>query len=311
MASDDMRHQALSPNVIKLGWAGFPPAADDHILAAEAHLDVKLPPSYREFLTVSNGWQFMADPYIVGLRPVEQIERFPVRNQEWLDIIKSFPADQNGSNIYSISNEELEATIEISESAEGTLLLNPNVVSPDGEMETWFFESELGIQRYPSFWEMMQHDFRLFLEFKEHDSRQLKPGKQAEMVVEKLSGLIYELEEKAASWRKTYPQNDFRLGEYEKGILSILEETIETIQGLQDHSSNPATLLKDIIHLTDAMEAEWVQAWPKQQKIGELIKAFANPDKAIYEGGRVEGMRETVAILRWFLNEDEPTAKES
>ncbi|WP_326646782.1 SMI1/KNR4 family protein [Streptomyces anthocyanicus] len=38
-------------------WLGFPPADEERVAAAEARLGRRLPPSYREFLMVSDGWR--------------------------------------------------------------------------------------------------------------------------------------------------------------------------------------------------------------------------------------------------------------
>ncbi|MFE6992450.1 SMI1/KNR4 family protein, partial [Streptomyces pharetrae] len=38
-------------------WLGFPPASQDRIAAMEERLGRRMPPSYREFLRVSDGWR--------------------------------------------------------------------------------------------------------------------------------------------------------------------------------------------------------------------------------------------------------------
>ncbi|MEU9608110.1 SMI1/KNR4 family protein [Streptomyces sp. NPDC048057] len=38
-------------------WLGFPPASEERIVAMEKRLGVPMPPSYREFLKVTDGWQ--------------------------------------------------------------------------------------------------------------------------------------------------------------------------------------------------------------------------------------------------------------
>lgn len=38
-------------------WLGFPPASEERITAMEARLGRRMPPSYREFLAVSDGWR--------------------------------------------------------------------------------------------------------------------------------------------------------------------------------------------------------------------------------------------------------------
>ncbi|MFD9467495.1 SMI1/KNR4 family protein, partial [Streptomyces sp. NPDC060027] len=38
-------------------WLGFPPASEERIAAMEERLGLRMPPSYREFLRVSDGWR--------------------------------------------------------------------------------------------------------------------------------------------------------------------------------------------------------------------------------------------------------------
>jgi cell wall assembly regulator SMI1 len=43
--------------VIKSGWLGLPPASDAEIDHLEQRLRRTLPPSFRQYLMVSNGWR--------------------------------------------------------------------------------------------------------------------------------------------------------------------------------------------------------------------------------------------------------------
>src|SRR5262249_8700237 len=47
----------LPDNVIVSGWVGYPRATEAQLAAAEQRLGRRLPPSYREFLQVTNGWR--------------------------------------------------------------------------------------------------------------------------------------------------------------------------------------------------------------------------------------------------------------
>ncbi|NEQ33827.1 MAG: SMI1/KNR4 family protein, partial [Leptolyngbya sp. SIO4C5] len=48
---------ALPQQVLEDEWLGYPAASENQILQAEAQLQRSLPPSYREFLMVTNGWR--------------------------------------------------------------------------------------------------------------------------------------------------------------------------------------------------------------------------------------------------------------
>lgn len=140
------------------GWLGEPGAAVDEISSAEQRLGMRLPPSYRAFLALSNGFNDVG-PFIYRLYKAAEIEWFRVRNQDWID------AYQTGEGI---SPEEhlahpedcvrfraayLSSCLQISEEGDSAVvLLNPEVVNGEGEWETWFFANWYpGAERFPSF----------------------------------------------------------------------------------------------------------------------------------------------------------------
>ncbi|NET37886.1 MAG: SMI1/KNR4 family protein [Cyanothece sp. SIO1E1] len=183
----------LSPEVIETGWLGYSGATEAQIAQAEAHLGIALPPSYRAFLKVTNGWR-QTTPFINRLWSTDEIEWFSRRHQEWIDAfteryVKRYAMDspRNGSNAAlgnpSISDQEyfvygeqqdcsklrvdyLKTALEISDRGDSAIyLLNPRVKTADGEWEAWFFGDWLpGADRYRSFREMMQAEYANFLE---------------------------------------------------------------------------------------------------------------------------------------------------
>lgn len=44
-------------SALQARWLGFPPASEERIAAVEERLGLRMPPSYREFLKVSDGWR--------------------------------------------------------------------------------------------------------------------------------------------------------------------------------------------------------------------------------------------------------------
>ena len=64
--------RGLPAEVVASGWLGYPGATPAEIERAESRLGVRLPPSYRTFLTVSNGWH-PAAPYLGRLWSTEEI----------------------------------------------------------------------------------------------------------------------------------------------------------------------------------------------------------------------------------------------
>ncbi|MGW8528097.1 SMI1/KNR4 family protein [Nocardiopsis sp. NPDC055824] len=73
--AEDRAEWMVSPAQRENRWLGYEPAAEEAVLAAEERLGVSLPPSYRNFLLVSNGWSTLA--YTFDLLPVERIGWFP------------------------------------------------------------------------------------------------------------------------------------------------------------------------------------------------------------------------------------------
>ena len=191
----------LPPEVIESGWLGYSGATEEQITQAETRLGKPLPPSYRAFLKVTNGWR-QTTPLIDRLWSTEEIEWFSGRHQNWIDAFleeykdryPSVSETQLESNAHlgalSVPDEEylvygeaqdcsklrveyLYTALEISDVGESAIyLLNPEVVTEDGEWEAWFFGDWLpGADRYPSFRAMMQAEYENFLELRENSSR--------------------------------------------------------------------------------------------------------------------------------------------
>ncbi|MGJ3246955.1 MAG: SMI1/KNR4 family protein [Elainellaceae cyanobacterium] len=173
--------QQLPPNVVKSGWLGYPGATETQITRAETRLRCALPPSYRNFLKVTNGWHHTT-PFIYRLWSVEEIEWFAVRHQDWIDAFvlqQATERPQIPDSEYWVYGDEqdcsklrvkyLQHALEISDRGDASIyLLNPNIVTADGEWEAWFFGDWLpGADRYRSFKELMQAEYETFLELRD------------------------------------------------------------------------------------------------------------------------------------------------
>jgi hypothetical protein len=168
-AAEAVKRSGVKPAAGLFSGLGFPGAVEADLLAAEARLGCRLPPSYREFLKCTNG---LRQPFeFVPARggdfwSAEEIDWFRVRNQEWIDAWTSdtfvipddlyfvYGAAQDPINL---RREYLEHTLEISTRGDSSVyLLNPKVVGTDSEWEAWFFANwSPGAYRYRSFAEMM------------------------------------------------------------------------------------------------------------------------------------------------------------
>jgi hypothetical protein len=149
-------------------WLGYPGASEEQVAQAESRLGTVLPPSYRAFLKASNGWR-RTGPFIDRLWSTAEIEWFVVRHRDWAEGPDDFAVPDEQYFVYGDEQSPimfrlayLKTALEISAEGDGAIyLLNPQVVSADGEWEAWFFADWLpGAIRYRSFVEMLQTQYR-------------------------------------------------------------------------------------------------------------------------------------------------------
>ena len=173
---DDIIRAQQSQETLNSQWLGFPGASIQEIRNVEDRLGVSLPPSYRQFLQTSNGWR-NSGAFIYRVWSTTEIAWFKERNQAWIDAytgpepIQPTISDQD----YFVYGQEqdpityrveyLQTALEISDVGDsGIYLLNPQVVTEEGEWEAWFFANWLpGAARYRSFQELMEREYRDFL----------------------------------------------------------------------------------------------------------------------------------------------------
>ncbi|MFH0821278.1 MAG: SMI1/KNR4 family protein [Pseudomonadota bacterium] len=175
----------IDPRYLKAGWLGSAPAAPSEIEAAEKRLAARLPPSYVSFLLETNGWGFLGDPYTFGgpLRPVSKIEAFQVECRDWIEAYTGpYQALEVPDERYFVYGPEqdtvsmrpryLSSCIRISEVTEGGVyLLNPEVVTSEGEWEAWHFANYLpGAVRCRSFLELLLKQREMFLYYSGQDA---------------------------------------------------------------------------------------------------------------------------------------------
>ena len=160
-------------------WLGFEPASPDSIAAAESRLGVLLPPSYKSFLAVSDGWRALT-PFIYRVRPIDEVDWFRVENEHWVDAFNppdeaarpDLPdheyftygkGDDDDGRSHDFRSRHLRSMLQISDVGDGVWLLNPEAVTPDGEWEAWFFANWIpGAHRYASFAHMLVSEYKSF-----------------------------------------------------------------------------------------------------------------------------------------------------
>lgn len=171
------RTEPFPEDVRRARWLGRAGASVEEVGALEDRLGAVLPASYRQFLLTSDGW----------LNTTSDIERIlSAREVGWTrdldpDLVTVWTeaygaagarvADEEyfvyneAQDPVSIRPEYVPHTLTISHTPEATevYLLNPCVVTPDGEWEAWFVAHWLpGAVRYQSFWDLMNDEYRRF-----------------------------------------------------------------------------------------------------------------------------------------------------
>jgi hypothetical protein len=163
----------LPDDVIEAGWLGYPGASEQELQELEQRLGRTLPRSYRTFLQLTNGWR-RTSPFIEDVWPTADVDYFRARNQDWIDILceTSSPVTpeehvRSGESQDTVTYRAayLSETIQVSEIGDAAVyLLNPAVVTAEGEWEAWFLASWLpGAHRYPTFWDLMQAEYASFV----------------------------------------------------------------------------------------------------------------------------------------------------
>lgn len=147
----------------------FESATKEQIAETEKRLNIKLPKSYIDFLTISNGWIVLGmDAYDGYLLPIDKIGFFKVMYpkvySEEMKYTEHVPDNKyfvygKKQDVISYRREYLSDVIVISSFTDSAIyLLNPSVVNEDGEWEAWFLSYGLpGVLRFPSFAHLMRY----------------------------------------------------------------------------------------------------------------------------------------------------------
>jgi cell wall assembly regulator SMI1 len=185
-----------TPEQHAAGWLGFRGADETQIAATEARLGITLPPSYRAFLKVSNGWSVIA-PFVYRLYPVEEIDYLhKVDPQHVSAFLEGYTTGRTELSAHDAAyGDELQHAIAISEYGDAQLLLNPLRRDEQGEMEAWFFASWVpGEQRYGSFGDLMVEMYQSFLRLQDDRDKRAAAARAPSEVKETVHHLADEWE---------------------------------------------------------------------------------------------------------------------
>ncbi|MGF1527910.1 MAG: SMI1/KNR4 family protein [Candidatus Competibacterales bacterium] len=159
-------HSPLLQRALSRGTLVFPGAESEVIAAAETRLGTALPPSYKRFLQASNG-------FIIVALDVDDALLWPAESLAWLqdgapDFVDAWrhvgwARDEDYFNygpdqdVVHIRGDYMPHLLQLSELVEAAVvLLNPKVVSPEGEWEGWDMGNAFpGAHRYQNFEQLM------------------------------------------------------------------------------------------------------------------------------------------------------------
>ncbi|MBB6550917.1 SMI1/KNR4 family protein [Nonomuraea rubra] len=133
-------------------WLGCTPATEDEVRALESRLGCVLPPSFREFLLVTNGWRH-AGNFVRSLRGTEEIGWLADLEPMWADAY----ADWDEEDTEPAAARSLLISLEADA---GVVYLDPGDVDEHGEWAAYdvFSWTAMGPDRHGSFYEKM-YDF--------------------------------------------------------------------------------------------------------------------------------------------------------
>lgn len=137
-------------------WLGFTPASEERIVAMEERLGRRMPPSYREFLKVSDGWQHAGG--FVRLLAGTTDARWHDDESGLADVFEEYldddagPSERRDADIW---RRGLQLDVE---SDSTYVLLDPEDVDGDGEwaVYTWAGWRAAPPERYTNFAEFMR-----------------------------------------------------------------------------------------------------------------------------------------------------------
>ncbi|MFI5774344.1 SMI1/KNR4 family protein [Streptomyces sp. NPDC051658] len=159
---DDETQSERDEAARRVRWLGFPPASEERIAGMEERLGRRMPPSYREFLSVSDGWQHAGG--FIWLLAGTTDARWHNNESGLADMFEEYLDDDAGPD------ERQEADIwrrglQLDVESDIThVLLDPEDVDEDGEwaVYTWASWRAAPPERYANFVEFMRGMYREF-----------------------------------------------------------------------------------------------------------------------------------------------------
>lgn len=203
----------IPSGIIRQGWLGYAPAEMTTLLQAEQRLQCNLPPSYREFLQVSNGWSlYLAD--LKRLVPIEQVIWSKLGRRPALLL-------SEGADTHAI-------------------LLDVTVVNAAGEWQAVHVVGNDAPQTYANFWELMQAWFRQ-LKAALHET-----GEQAVLTLAALNDAIQFLYQQVGTMERMFHQRSMspeRQARAQQAVV-MLNLLISRLEALRGADNDPVHLAR-------------------------------------------------------------------
>ncbi|MFG2616993.1 SMI1/KNR4 family protein [Streptomyces sp. NPDC048507] len=174
-AEHEASRRAEAPGEAPLGWLGFPPASPEDLRALEARLGAPLPPSYRSFLEVTDGWRW-AGEFVELLAPAREVgllrdttDYVHKSLMEWAwDEAEEDGDDGDDGGPRPGNGPPWDRAVQISLVGDATwLMLDPGDVGVDGEWAAYAYSTWSGLapQRFASFADLMYLMYEEFRSF--------------------------------------------------------------------------------------------------------------------------------------------------
>ncbi|PJE95580.1 glucan synthesis protein [Streptomyces carminius] len=147
-----VKYKGVDERQVAERWLGYEPAGERELAETEERLGVRLPPSLRGFLKVSNGWGPVAG-WIGGLLPCREIDWFHEVDDTFVDTAEEeVPETEEERAEHREFTAFLRRCLTVAY-GEDAFLLDTGKVTADGEYEGYLLAVKYGDFEgpYPSF----------------------------------------------------------------------------------------------------------------------------------------------------------------
>jgi hypothetical protein len=166
--ANEYQRARLTAEQLESHWLGAEPVDERTVAATERRLGIRLPPSLRAFLTVTDGWQGVGG-WVHEVSPCAEIDwlRDTGMGEDLIDVYLDVEQEDGEPNdLLALFRRALVIT-----SGEDLWLLDPTAIRPDGEWTAYEFAPKYGeAEEYPGFAELFHASRGLMTRLAENES---------------------------------------------------------------------------------------------------------------------------------------------